>query len=327
MQRLLCLLAVVGMMLTGCGDIEWFPEKAASVVTAFSFTPATGVAVGSTQTSNSVTLAISGDPVAISVSGDASSQYSINAGTYTKAAGSVKNGDKVTVQHTASATIGQTVTTTLTVGGQTATFSSTTGGTVAVTAFTFAPSFVDNVLPSSLKTSSAVTLVISGGSAPISISGDASSLYSVNGAASTSLPGTVVNGDQVVVQHTTANVADNTTVTSILTVGDKSASYVTSTGNFARVAVAASGTVDQTVTAQVALRLVPGPYTIDITDFNSAYSLNGIDFVQDTQTVDLTDGQTIFVQGFADPPVGTVISYVFTLDGEPAVTFNVTTIP
>lgn len=325
MQRLLCLLAVVGMMLTGCGGIEWFPEKVASVVTAFSFTPATGVAVGSTQTSNIVTLAISGDPVAISVSGDASSQYSINAGTYTKAAGTVKNGDKVTVQHTASATIGQTVTTTLTVGGQTATFSSTTGGTVAVSAFTFPPSF--NVLPSSLKTSEAVTLVISGGSAPISISGDASSLYSVNGAASTSLPGTVVNGDQVVVQHTTANGADETTVTSVLTVGDKSASYVTSTGNFARVAVAASATVDQSATAQVTLRLVPGPYTIDITDFNSAFSLDGVDFTQDTLTVDLVDGQTLFVTGFADPPVGTVVSYVFTLDGEPAITFNVTTIP
>jgi len=325
MQRLLSLLAVVGMMLTGCGGIEWFPEKVASVVTAFSFTPATGVAVGSTQTSNIVTLAISGDPVAISVSGDASSQYSINAGTYTKAAGTVKNGDQVTVQHTASATIGQTVTTTLTVGGQTATFSSTTGGTVAVSAFTFPPSF--NVLPSSLKTSEAVTFVISGGSAPISISGDASSVYSINGAAFTSLPGTVVNTDQVVVQHTTANGADETTVTSVLTVGDKSASYVSSTGNFARATVAASATVDQSATAQVSLRLVPGLYTIDITDFNSAFSLDGVDFTQDTLTVDLVDGQTLFVTGFADPPVGTVVSYVFTLDGEPAITFNVTTIP
>jgi len=314
------------MMLSGCGDIEWFPDRV-SVVAAFSFSPATvtNATAGSTQTSSSVTLSITGDPVAISVSGDATSQYSLNGGTYTKTAGTAKNGDTVTVQHTASSTIGQTVATTLTVGGQSATFSSTASGSATVSAFTFPGAF--NVLPGDFETSEAVTLIINGGTAAISISGDGSSLYSVNGGDSTSLPGTVSNGDQVVVQHINADGVTETTMTSTLTVGDKSASFVSSTGNFARVTVAASAIADDQGTAQVILRLVPGNYIIGVGTVFGSYSLDGINYTDQTQSVDLTDRQPLFVQGFADSPVGTVTSYDFTLDGETAVTLNVTTIP
>ena len=227
MQRLLCLLAVVGMMLTGCGDIEWFPEKAASV-----------------------------------------------------------------------------------------------GGTATVTAFTIPPSF--GALPSELKTSDPVALVISGGSAPISISGDVSSVYSINGNPSTNLPGTVVNGDQIVVQHTTANGLDTTTVTSILTVGDKSASFISSLGNFAQATVTASAAIDQQGTAQVALRLAPGNYVLSFDSIFGGYSFDGVNFTSDTVSRDMVDGELLFVQGLADAPAGTVTTYVFLLDGEPAVTLNVT---
>ncbi|HBA89302.1 MAG TPA: hypothetical protein DCZ75_15340 [Geobacter sp.] len=311
------MLTLLGLFLSGCGGIEWFPETG---VASFSFSPASevDVAAGSTRTSSSVTLAITGIATAsISVSGDASSKYSINGGSYTNAAGTVKNGDRVTVQHTASNTIGGSVSSTLTVGDKSATFSSMTGG------FEFSTAF--NVDPMTFVESDPVTLAVAGGSAAISISGDESSLYSINGGTFTSQAGTVNNGDQVVVMHFSADGATNTTVTSTLTVGGKSGTFVSTTGNFARETVSASASADNLGSAQVRLRILDGPYEIGVATVGGSYSLNGTDYTDETATINLVDGQTLYLQGFADPPAGTVTNYVFTLDGETAITFNITT--
>ena len=56
----------------------------------------------------------------------ANGQYSVNGGAYTAAAGTVNNGDTVTVQHTSASTNSASVTTTLTIGGVNGTFTSTT---------------------------------------------------------------------------------------------------------------------------------------------------------------------------------------------------------
>ncbi len=66
------------------------------------------------RTSNAITIQRVTQPVAISVSGSGSPQYSKNGGAYTSAAGTVTNGDQITLQATSPAAgIEQTVTLTL----------------------------------------------------------------------------------------------------------------------------------------------------------------------------------------------------------------------
>ncbi|ABQ24313.1 hypothetical protein [Geotalea uraniireducens] len=130
MQKILWILAILAMTMSGCGA-EWFPETVRSPTTPddFFFTPAvlSGVTPKSTATSNAITIAgIQSGSAPISVSGDASSQYKISDGAFTKDAGTVNNTDKVTVQHTAASGVAQTITTTLTIGDKSASFSSKT---------------------------------------------------------------------------------------------------------------------------------------------------------------------------------------------------------
>ncbi len=91
---------------------------------AFSFTSQTGVALGASVTSNSVTPTGYAAAASISVT---NGQYSIGcSGSFTSSAGTISPGQSVCVRHTASSTPGTTVTTTLTIGGINGTFSSTT---------------------------------------------------------------------------------------------------------------------------------------------------------------------------------------------------------
>ena len=90
---------------------------------AFGFTDQTGVASGSAVTSNTITVSGINTVAAISVTGG---EYSVNGGAYTSAAGTVNNGDTVTVRHTHSAGESTRIDTVVTIGGVSATFSSVT---------------------------------------------------------------------------------------------------------------------------------------------------------------------------------------------------------
>lgn len=102
---------------------------------AFTFIDHFNVPTAVTRTSNTITVSGIDAPSAISISGDASSQYSINGGAYTASGGTVINGDTVTVKHTSSGSAATQVDSTLTIGGVSDTFSSTTaaaGGTASI---------------------------------------------------------------------------------------------------------------------------------------------------------------------------------------------------
>lgn len=90
---------------------------------AFSFTAANGVALSTQQTSNTITVAGINTGAAISITGG---EYQIGSGAFTSAAGTVNNGDTVTVRHTSSAAFSTATTTTLTIGGVSANYVSTT---------------------------------------------------------------------------------------------------------------------------------------------------------------------------------------------------------
>jgi uncharacterized repeat protein (TIGR01451 family) len=90
---------------------------------AFSFTPVTGVAPSSVQTSNSITLGGTNAPAPISITGG---EYSINGGPFTSAAGTVPPGATVVVRQTASSALNTLTAAVLTIGGVSAPFNVTT---------------------------------------------------------------------------------------------------------------------------------------------------------------------------------------------------------
>lgn len=96
------------------------------IPSAFVFTDVTGVLASSVSTSNTVTVAGLSPGVRVSVAVTGAGQYSKNAGGYTAVAGTGKNGDTFSVQHTNSATALTATNTTLTIGGVADTYTSTT---------------------------------------------------------------------------------------------------------------------------------------------------------------------------------------------------------
>lgn len=115
----------------GCGNVEWLPEyqRLPTTPDSFSFAAVAGTEPGVQVTSASITVSgLTGSTSPISINGSlgGDSKYSINGGTPTNSAGTVQNGDKVTVSHTSASTLGTTTTSTLSIGSESAPFISTT---------------------------------------------------------------------------------------------------------------------------------------------------------------------------------------------------------
>lgn len=131
-QLLNILLLLVLLTVTGCGaDVHWFPpyERQPTTPDPFTFTTQTGVALNTVVTSNEITVSgLTADESPITITGPSGSEskYSINGATAVDTQGTVKNGDKVTVSHKSASGAGQSVTSTLTIGGVSGTFTSTT---------------------------------------------------------------------------------------------------------------------------------------------------------------------------------------------------------
>ena len=92
----------------------------------FTFAAQTGVALSTTATSNTITVSGINAAASITITGGT---YSINSGSYTSAAGTVNNGNTVTVRQTSSGSYSSTTNATLTIGGVSGTFSVTTQST------------------------------------------------------------------------------------------------------------------------------------------------------------------------------------------------------
>lgn len=116
----------------GAGGSDTTPDQ-------FTFTDQSGVALSSTITSASITVTGIDAAAAITVSGAASSLYSINGGAFTADAGTVNNGDTVRARHTSSASYLTATNTTVTIGGVSDTFTSITEGDPAQAAYIYRP--------------------------------------------------------------------------------------------------------------------------------------------------------------------------------------------
>ena len=75
----------------------------------FVFTDMSDVDPGVLSTSNAITVTGIDSPSPIAVSGDPSSEYSVNGGPFTSAPGTVNDGDTVVVRHLSSTTFGASV--------------------------------------------------------------------------------------------------------------------------------------------------------------------------------------------------------------------------
>jgi hypothetical protein len=95
---------------------------------AFTFTDVSSAALSTLETSNAITVAGLGasDSATASISGAASSQMSVNGGSWGAGPATVVNGDTIAVRHTSSGANSASVNTTLTVGTTSDTYTSTT---------------------------------------------------------------------------------------------------------------------------------------------------------------------------------------------------------
>lgn len=186
---------------------------------AITFATKTAIAPSSVVQSAPVTVSGLDALTPITISGGL---YRVNNGIYTNLAGTVKNGDIIQVQHTASAAYQTAVSTRVFVGGIMGSFTSVT------------QDITPNAFSLPAQTNVALTTPVE--SAIITVSGidTATTInivngeYSINGGLYTSLAGIVKNGDTVIVrQRPSANYA--TKVLSTLTIGNVVAIFATTT--------------------------------------------------------------------------------------------------
>jgi len=189
---------------------------------AFAFTSQSDVQPSTEITSNSVTIAGLVGPAPVSVSGGAS--YSINGGAFTAAAGSVSNGETLRVRMTSSATLGGSVTGSVTVGTVTETFGlTTTSQDTTPDAFAFSTSENrTSAQPNTLVTFNPVTVSGLSASVPVTVSGTGSPAIRINGG-SWVTSGTVSNGDTVAVRLTSSSLFSGSRSATV-TVGEGTAS-------------------------------------------------------------------------------------------------------
>ncbi|MGZ5581791.1 MAG: beta strand repeat-containing protein [Usitatibacter sp.] len=209
----------------GVSDTYTVTTRAADTTPdAFAFTDQSGVSTSTVCTSNAITVSGIEAAAAISISGDASSQYQINGGSWVSTSGSVNNGDSVKVRNTSSASLSSSVNSTLTIGGVSDTFTTTTVGADSVPdAFSFTAATRQR--PGRLIDSNAVT--ITGINVAVGVTCSAGALISVNGGGF-STTGTITNGQTVKVRVRSSS-APGKTITATVTIGGVSGNFLVTT--------------------------------------------------------------------------------------------------
>jgi hypothetical protein len=169
-------------------------------------------------TSAPVTITGITTTVPVSVSGDGSPQISTNAGVTWGTTGLVEPNEAVRVRLTSSSVFEATRTATLNVNGVSRAFTVTTGS------FTFAVAGKTDVALDAQVTSDPVTLSPFLTASAISVSGEGSPEYSLNGGGFTSSAGTITGG-QVLRVRLTASSGKNTERVATVTIGSASAEF------------------------------------------------------------------------------------------------------
>lgn len=280
--------------------------------TPFSFTAQSGVALSAVATSNSITVSGITTTTTIAVSGGT---YSKNGGAYTSTAGTVSNGDTVTVRQTASSSYNTKTTVTLLIGGVPGLFDVTT---VALDTIPSSFAFTDQtgVALSATATSNTVTVAGLTTSTSISISGGT---YSKNGGAYTSTAGTVINGDTITVRQT-ASTSYNTMTSATLNIGTLLRAFNVTTTALSFTAQTGAA-LSSTATSNSITYTGTTPASISIS--GGTYSKNGGAYTAIAGTV--SAGNTVTVRQTASASYGTKTTATLTI-GTATAAFDVTTL-
>ncbi len=134
----------------------------------------------------------------------------------------------------------------------------------------------------------------------ISVSGDISSMYAVNGGAPTNIAGTVKTNDVVTVQNTSSNYGTNQTISTLLNVGGASAYYNSTTGSliFLTIKSVPLGTNYPSTVVTVPATLpgsfvFPATITLDATKTTASGSTIWVNGAQASPGVTINPGQTL----------------------------------
>lgn len=254
------------------------------------FSAQSGVPLNSLRASNTVTIAGLAAPAVITLVGG---QYSLNGAPFTGAAGTVKNGDTLTLQQTSSASAGITTTTVVNIAGTSFAFNVTT--VVAdTTPDTFGFSAGVDAPIGTLVTSNAVTITGINMAVAVSIVGGQ---YSINGAPFTNAADMLVANDTLVLRQTSAS-GFSTRTTATITVGTVSATFDVTT----LAATTTPGPFAFTPQTGVALNAVATSNTVVVTAINTSvaisivggtYSVNGAAYTAQSGTVKAGDQVTV----------------------------------
>jgi len=189
---------------------------------AFTLAAVTGSGPNVEVTSAPVTITGISASVPVSVTGTGSPQLTTNGGVTWATTGTVAPNGSVQVRLTSAPAYETARTATLDVNGVTGTFSVTTGE------FIFAVAAKTNVQVNSLITSNPVTMPAYLTASSISVSGDGSPSYSIDGGVFTSAPGTI-SGDQVLRVRLTSDTVEGGERVASVSIGAASASFSTTT--------------------------------------------------------------------------------------------------
>ncbi len=305
-------------------SFDAFGIQADSTPDPFSFTAQTGVVLSAETTSNIITVAGINSASPISIVGGT---YMINSGVFTSAAGTVNNGDIVTLRQTSSASHSTPTTATLTIGGVSGAFNVTTLAAVGSVPNAFSFTAQTGVARSTQITSNIITVSGLNIASPISIVGGE---YSINGGTTYISAGSnVINGQTVRVrQASSANFFTLTPAT--LTIGGVSGAF--------NVTTLAADTVPNafSFTAQTGVPRATPIYSniITVSGINIAspisivggtYSING-GITYTDQAGSVTNGQTVrVIQAFSSSSFFTLTPTTLTIGGVSGA-FNVTTL-
>jgi len=255
------------------------------------FAPVTDVVAGAVIASSAAAVTGINIPIAVSLSGEGSPEYQINSGAWASEPGTVSVGDLVAVRLTAG-TAGTTRTVTLLLGDLQVPFSvSTVAADITPDAFEFTPALA---APSQATTVGPVLLTGFEGSIPVSISGHATALYSLDGLAFTAEPGTINPGAEVWMKITSSP-TEGSVHTAVFTAGTGSAEFSVTTQDLTPNAFVFADATDVepatvTVSNDQTISSITGAVAISVSGNGSPeYRLNGGSWTSQAGTVQAGD--------------------------------------
>ena len=195
----LFLVIAASTWLVACGNGSGDPATD-TTPNAFHFDEQSDVTPNTVITSNRITVSGIDAAAEISVT---DGEYAIDGSAFTSAAGTVSNGQTVTLRHTSSSLSTSATTTYLNIGGIRGSFTSTTV-TVSTDTIPDDFSFVDqtDVTPNTVITSNSITVSGIDLAAEISVTDGE---YAIDDNPFTSIAGTVSNGQTIRLRHTSSS--------------------------------------------------------------------------------------------------------------------------